>query len=663
MRAGISTTDCQSILATSFSPSLQSINENEIITKPYSYFISYAEHLNLIMASATSNTAAALSQNLTRSNFGKAQGATWESVKPDAIELYERMALADMIIRIEMMWGFKRSIAQWKVKIKEWGCIKNIPRKARECAVSLKKKGKLEESRGSEVFPKGNQVMGEKSENSKRRKTGESSYMKTGDEFFPNLLLPLSLESNISIPSDGSIQSLDLGSQSHSTIISSQRDVELISMLDYYLADEDQSWNNLGRQPAEHGAKLSKIIYVEYLTFSTGLHWSGWSDIYFLSEQNLLPDFGGIGAQFVEDPKILALASALAEVEDKCRILARETLHAAQFLAIALQDTARYGEAEYYFRRILSKETRIMVQFRLGMILASCFSLRVKEATSLLLFAVTDFIDNFCRRLPEDNIYILTQMEYLFDDILQHGVLDESVLRPRMFQILTIVRRANSEETRNKLFSPLLIQGLYLANECSVPGLVNSARYLYKVLFQNSPNLDINLYGTRIAIARQLYGQLLRRERKWARSAEQLLLACEMAINLRTDNRRQFDLLKSDCIELLPHLDNSPGKEGSLATSLTYMISHGLHQNTFDLQDSLDARQLFPVQQTKFEAADLSYITTLDLSSTASRSEYRDRNTVSTGSISWDSRSSNKFGETLTRSEFNGMDYLEDLSA
>lgn len=61
------------------------------------------------MASATSNTAAALSQNLTRLNFGKAKEVvTWETVKPDAIELYERMSLADMIIRIEVMWEFKR---------------------------------------------------------------------------------------------------------------------------------------------------------------------------------------------------------------------------------------------------------------------------------------------------------------------------------------------------------------------------------------------------------------------------------------------------------------------------------------------------------------------------------------------------------------------------
>ena len=73
--------------------------------------------------------------------------------------------------------NMKSSTAQWKVKVKEWGYIKNIPRKTRACAVSLKKKGELEESRGSEFFPKGNQVTGEKSENSKRRKTGESSYM------------------------------------------------------------------------------------------------------------------------------------------------------------------------------------------------------------------------------------------------------------------------------------------------------------------------------------------------------------------------------------------------------------------------------------------------------------------------------------------------------
>lgn len=72
----------------------------------------------------------------------------------------------------------KSSISLWKVKVKEWGYIKNIPRKVRvrECAVSMKRKGELEESRDSEFFPQGNQVTGEKSENSKRRKTGESSY-------------------------------------------------------------------------------------------------------------------------------------------------------------------------------------------------------------------------------------------------------------------------------------------------------------------------------------------------------------------------------------------------------------------------------------------------------------------------------------------------------
>ena len=434
-------------------------------------------------------------------------------------------------------------------------------------------------------------------------------------------------------------------------------------MLDYYLADEDQTWNNLGCQPAERGAKLSKIRHAEYFTPSTDLRCSGWSGIHRLSAQNLPPELRGIGVQFVEDPKILALTSALIEVEDKCGILGKETLLAAQHLAIALQETYRYGEAEYYFRRILSIETRIIVQIRLGIILAFHFSSGVEEATSLLFLAVTDFIANFCLRPPEDNIFILTQMEYLFDDILQHGVLDESVLRPRMFKIWDIVHSANSKETRNKQFPTLLIQGLYLANDCSVPGLVNSAQHLYKVLLENSSHLDRNLYRTEIAIARQIYGQLLRRERKWARSAEQLLLACEMAINLRTDNRWQVELLKSDCIELRPHLDNSPGKDGPLVDRLTYMISHGLRQNSIRLQHSLDASQLFRERLAGFEVADLSYITPLDLSSTASNSENRERNTASTGSISGKSRSSNKFGETLTFSEFNGMNYLEDISA
>ena len=62
----------------------------------------------MTMASASSNTAAPLSQKMTRPNFGKAQKVTWETVKPDAIKLYERMTLADMIIVIEMTWGFKR---------------------------------------------------------------------------------------------------------------------------------------------------------------------------------------------------------------------------------------------------------------------------------------------------------------------------------------------------------------------------------------------------------------------------------------------------------------------------------------------------------------------------------------------------------------------------
>jgi hypothetical protein len=160
----------------------------------------------------------------------------------------------------------------------------------------------------------------------------------------------------------------------------------------------------------------------------------------------------------------------------------------------------------------------------------------------------------------------------------------------------------------------------------------------------------------------------LKREQRWARSAQQLLLEYELVVNSEIGGSWNIGALKADCSKLLPYLDNSNEEEGSLARRLVYMLRHGLQSNA-SLHDSPDSHQhsrvleylqsdlprILPVPQV----IDMSYLSKCDFSSTASSSGHQDRSKVATDTMSWETNSGHINGVTYHDSLATGLsDYI-----
>jgi hypothetical protein len=463
--------------------------------------------------------------------------------------------------------------------------------------------------------------------------------------------------------------SLDSASNIPLAANSDVTEVKSIPKLGQFLADGDDSWCSLRHKPAERDAYIKKLTEfletsIEHEPLSPE---PGWLDIHLLMGKNPHPEFCCIGAQFMPDHEVADLTAALAEAQDQYGKYAQETVNQACHLAVTLQDKNQDGEAEYYCRRSLVKfPDRTIIKIRLGLILAKTH--RLEESTSLLFSATSAAIAQSRLLPPEHNSHTFFGIKLLFEELIiwGEGRLISLILYKDL--VMTLVEEVTSEETSDRQYPQLLVHGLNLAYECSVLDMVDSAKNLYEVLLEHTAHLDDNLYGIERATAHQRYGKLLKRELRWARSAKQVLLACELVVNLKIGNRWVIGALKADCSKLLSHLNDSNEEEGSLARRLVYMLRHGLESNA-SLHDSPDSHQhsrvleyfqsdlprVLPVPQV----IDMSYLSRCDFSSTASNSGHQDGSEVATDTTSWETNSGHIYGGTYTASLATGLsDYI-----
>lgn len=331
-------------------------------------------------------------------------------------------------------------------------------------------------------------------------------------------------------------------------------------------------------------------------------------------------------------------------------------------LATELQDCNQLEDAEYHLRKIFDfYHSRPMVKLRLGLILAG--TNRLEESTYMLFSGLSAFIVNFHLDTPEDNTITFQSAEMLFNEIISKKELDWTPLIPYMDEMPTIIEKAASAEARNQVFPQFLIHGFAFAQECSVTGLVDSAKHMYKVLLQNSSHLDDTVYSIDKAIAHREYSHLLREGQEWATSAEQLLLAFDSMFSITTRELWHFDVLKQECDELLPQLVNTE-EEVSLRDGLKDMMTQSLAQDSSHMQDNLQVDKHLNMGEVgenlseRFARLQTADLANLGTSSTANKLGYRDRDKVYTESLSWTSISSGKIGVTYTASLGTGMSEL-----
>ena len=243
-------------------------------------------------------------------------------------------------------------------------------------------------------------------------------------------------------------------------------EVKPILKLDQSLADGDHSWCSLRHTPAERDAYIKKLT--EFL--ETGIEHEplspepGWLDLHLLSEKNPQPELCSIGAQFMPNHEVVDLTAALAEAQDQYGKYAQETVDQACCLAVTLQHESHDGEAEYYFRRSLVKfPDRIIMKISLGLILAQTH--RREESTFLLFSAISAAIAQFRLFPPEHNSHAFFGIKLLFEELISWREVNLISLIPCMNRLIALVEKATQEETRDRQYPQLLVDGLNLAYE------------------------------------------------------------------------------------------------------------------------------------------------------------------------------------------------------
>lgn len=383
--------------------------------------------------------------------------------------------------------------------------------------------------------------------------------------------------------------------QSPLTITSDLPEVMPNSTLDLYLSDELQPWSmyHLLHQLGGHDARIAKqrqtLAQVADLIALSEEQSSPHVDVN--NGRNFRPELCCIGDYLVDScsivdvslndrapevanlEELLGHAVTLAEYQQKYEEFATLTLMQELKLAKADEKAGNHEEAEYRCRRILNVEPQVMVQTFLGMLLAK--NSRLEESTLLLFSAIAWFIVEFTWFCLEESAARFKAIDALFMELALawNSDRDWSSLASSMLQMVDTIQNAFSEGNTGQIFPQLFIQGFSLASECMVLEFDDSAKYMYQLLLENSSHLDVVLYGIEIATAHRKYGILLRKERKWTSSAEQLALACESAVGSGTPDILFIALLKSDYFRLRPHLTS---EEGTAATKIKHLLTRAL---------------------------------------------------------------------------------------
>jgi len=284
-------------------------------------------------------------------------------------------------------------------------------------------------------------------------------------------------------------------------------------------------------------------------------------------------EHAGDDAEVVSLQDILDAEIALATYQEFYGDLAPQTLEKRFDLAKAFERSSNDEAAEYHCRRILVSFPQIDVLTFLGMLLVNAS--RFEEATFLLFSALTEFIVLFTRFSTQVNNSFLETIEGLFSEISLRDDHDWSSLTSSLIKMKTIINKAISRDTTDRIHSQLFLCGFSFAHECTSLGFIRSAMHIYRELLEYPPaELDTAQYRIENAKAHQKYGHLLWRDDKWAPSANQLLLAYKSVINSGTYDSQLGAVLETHYAEFLNHLCSLSPEESSLVKRTTEILTH-----------------------------------------------------------------------------------------
>jgi hypothetical protein len=261
-------------------------------------------------------------------------------------------------------------------------------------------------------------------------------------------------------------------------------------------------------------------------------------------------------AETIELEDTVDLTVKLAEYQThvaKYREFSHQILKKEFELAKAAERCGERRRAEYHCRRILRQSPVVEVQTFLGMILAQ--SARQEESIFRLFSALAEFIIQFDISSLETHMCSWRSIEYLFCELLRLTEQNWDSLVSAFFRMKDTFKKEVYDVPMNQIYPELVVSGFSFAHGCSTLGYIDSAKYMYQLLLMYCPaDLDTIYPGFEKAKAHQKYGLLLREEEEWTSGAQQLLLACESALNSGTPDSRLIAILHCDYADFLPHL-------------------------------------------------------------------------------------------------------------
>ncbi|KFZ02482.1 hypothetical protein V501_09547 [Pseudogymnoascus sp. VKM F-4519 (FW-2642)] len=215
--------------------------------------------------------------------------------------------------------------------------------------------------------------------------------------------------------------------------------------------------------------------------------------------------------------------------------------------------------------------------------------------------------------------------------------------------------------------------------KCSVLEIASSAKHMHQVLLEHSTNVDPVHFGSKEAVDHWSYGPFLKKEGRLTSRVEQLLLACESAMNSETHDSQLIAPLKCDFIDLLLGIESDENEAFPLDLDPLPRFEHQLRENdpdaeeriqipTFDLHQNsphLD-RYWSSERHSRIREYLLSnhrsgntssesnpYLTQFELFSGTSNLAEGDRDPFSIGSLI--ESISHKYGSTYSVSEITGI--------
>ena len=378
------------------------------------------------------------------------------------------------------------------------------------------------------------------------------------------------------------------------------------SLLDHWLDDfEDQPWSpfNLSHKRNVQEAKLSRF---NKLSLEIDEMLAGFSDDRdYISSPADIDDFSYLNTESTIDEdqeddysqsvtlddlecltdtltKYQRLTEELAWYQLEDGKTAELTLQKEFELAREFEKDGYYDEAEHHCSQISKTRAKPIVQCLLGLILAK--TSRLEEATSLLFVALTAWIIEVHHLSMSQVLDCFNMIGLLFNDISDKSYPNWKPLLWHFVEITETLEKSNfQEETTDEICPQLFHNGLALAHQCSIFGIIESAKHMYQALLTHSASLaDIVLDGMTVAKAHRRYGYLLRKEGRWESSAEELTASGESAMTLGSHSSWFIKLLEEDYAALSPYLklitiDNE--SDGPLAKKIQNMLSRYRHHN------------------------------------------------------------------------------------